>query len=182
MVEAWYMDDSDADQRHEHHLNPKKYVNLEELKSKTGVLYWPINVDNIEKEGKLAEIKKDRGYNYEDMLICSKEKLPDYENKLKIFYNEHLHADEEIRLVLEGSGYFDVRDNEDKWIRIKVTKGDLLVLPAGIYHRFTLDFDNYIKVNRLFCGEPVWTAVPRPAEEHPAREKYLKALHCEMAK
>jgi len=168
------MDNSTEDQRLPHHLDPPQYIDLDQLYKLSGVLYWKIDADNHASEGKLGKIRDDRGYSYQDLIEISPDKLPNYDEKIKNFFQEHLHSDEEIRMILAGSGYFDVRDTTDKWIRIFVSKGDLLVLPAGIYHRFTLDSNNYIKAMRLFIGEPVWTPINRPADEHEARHKYVE--------
>lgn len=59
----------------------------------------------------------------------------------------HLYLAVQISdFLLSCEGYFDVRDRNERWIRVWVKKGGMIVLPAGIYHRFTLDTDNYIKV------------------------------------
>ncbi|XP_078430973.1 acireductone dioxygenase 1-like isoform X2 [Wolffia australiana] len=169
------MDDSEEDQRLPHHREPKEYVSFQRL-SELGVVSWRLDADAYENDENLQKIREARGYSYMDIIEVCPERLPNYETKIKNFFEEHLHTDEEIRYCLDGSGYFDVRDEDERWIRVSLKKGGLIVLPAGIYHRFTLDTNNYIKAMRLFVGEPVWTPYNRPHDELPARKGYIEAL------
>lgn len=136
--------------------------------------------DAYPEDPKLKAIRKARGYSYEDAIEVSPSTLSNYEEKIKMFYEEHIHTDEEIRYVLAGAGYFDVRDLDENWIRIHTKAGDLIILPEGIYHRFTLDENNYAKALRLFVGEPVWTPIHRieasALEHHPSRSHYLSVV------
>jgi 1,2-dihydroxy-3-keto-5-methylthiopentene dioxygenase len=131
----------------------------------------------------LLKIREERGYNYTDIVNCCPDKLPGYDDKIKMFFEEHIHLDEEIRYCMDGSGYFDVRDDADRWIRIAISAGDLIILPEGINHRFTNDSGDYIRAMRLFQGEPVWTPYNRKdiAPDHPSRVKYIKAFGGENA-
>jgi 1,2-dihydroxy-3-keto-5-methylthiopentene dioxygenase len=114
------------------------------------------------------------GYNYADIITVHPDHLPEFEKKIAAFFEEHIHDAEEIRYIMGGSGYFDVRNLEDKWVRILIQKGDLMTLPEGIYHRFTCDEKKNIHAMRLFRGQPIWTPFNRPQEDHESRKKYVE--------
>ena len=68
-------------------------------------------------------IATEKGYKNRDEIVVSPDKMGDvYEEKVKMFFQEHLHEDEEIRYVRDGTGYFDVRSKGDEWVRIEVEK------------------------------------------------------------
>ncbi|KAF5889573.1 1,2-dihydroxy-3-keto-5-methylthiopentene dioxygenase [Clarias magur] len=175
VLQAWYMDGSTEDPRLPHRLQPDRPVGLQELQE-LGVWYRRLNAEVYENDPELQRIREEKGYSYMDIVDIHPDKLPNYEDKLKMFYEEHLHLDDEIRYILDGRAYFDVRDKNDQWIRIAMNKGDLITLPAGIYHRFTMDETNYTKAMRLFVGEPVWKAYNRPADHFEVRKQFVNSL------
>ncbi|MCJ1456154.1 1,2-dihydroxy-3-keto-5-methylthiopentene dioxygenase [Mycoblastus sanguinarius] len=174
-MRTFYHDDKPGDCRLPHdsgvELSPTHLSTL-------GVLYFTFPPSSTSSAAQVEDLAKARAYANRDEITVSPGVMGSvYEDKIKMFYDEHLHEDEEIRYVLKGTGYFDVRDAEDKWVRIRAEPGDLLILPAGIYHRFTVDEGNYINCMRLFQTQPKWAALNRneETEVNDFRKNYVRA-------
>jgi len=168
-MKAYWFDNEAGDQRLPH--DSGRAVSADYLE-KLGVLYY-----NFSNEQDVDKLASERSYKNRDLITVSPEKMGDvYEEKVKSFFHEHLHEDEEIRYIRDGSGFFDVRSEGDEWVRIFLEKDDLIILPAGIYHRFTTDDKNYIVAARLFKEEPKWTPLNRGPEVdvNPFRKSYLQ--------
>lgn len=176
-MRAYYYDNLPGDQRLPHDYIPSRPVSEKTLNA-LKVRSWYIPVEG--HESKIDALAKERGYKNRDTMNCSKEALGEkYEEKIQAFFQEHMHEDEEIRYILSGSGFFDVRETpSNTWIRIAVSPGDLLVVPSGIYHRFTLDEANNIKTLRLFQDVPKWVPHNRGIEtdNNPHRIHYLHSI------
>lgn len=176
MVSFFYHDGLDTEQNFTEEHNSGIPV-PEETLSKLGVIYR-----YIDNSAALEALAEKRNYKNRDVVNLNLDSfggdIEAYNAKMRQFYKEHYHEDEEIRYIREGEGYFDVRDGQEKWIRAKLEKNDLLILPAGIYHRFTL-LGNLKSVTavRLFKDEPKWEAINRDGNrETAARLEYVKSI------
>lgn len=176
MVAFFYHDNKDTPENFTDEHDSGETVPADRL-AQLGVVYRYI--DNPEA---LEQIATERQYKNRDQVVLNLALFGGdeeaYNAKMTQFYKEHFHEDEEIRYIVDGEGYFDVRDTEDRWIRAKLVKNDLLILPAGIYHRFTLlsRLKNVTAI-RLFKDEPKWEAINREgARASGAREEYVRSV------
>ena len=129
-------------------------LDVEHLR-RNGVLYERLELADDAYLGTLDQLQRERGYVEQDVV----ELQPDTANPDAIcakFADEHLHTDDEVRFVLAGAGVFDIRDDADRWMRVTVEAGDLIVVPKGRYHRFYLTNSKQIRCVRLFQDRAGW--------------------------
>ena len=121
----------------------------------TGIAVQHLEVEADAFQPALDTLKQERGYVEQDIV----ELAPETENLDAIcakFADEHLHEDDEVRFVLDGAGVFDIRDAADRWMRVTVERGDLIVVPKDRYHRFYLTETKQIRCVRLFKDRSGW--------------------------
>ena len=123
--------------------------------ARAGVHYEQRTVDPGAYQPMLDALGAERGYVAQDVVELQPS-TPDLDAICDKFADEHLHTDDEVRYVLEGEGIFDIRSADDRWMRVVVEPGDLLVVPAHRYHRFLLTERKHIRCVRLFKDSSGW--------------------------
>jgi 1,2-dihydroxy-3-keto-5-methylthiopentene dioxygenase len=109
-------------------------------------------------DGELEQLKTEGGYVSADIVVLW-EKTPDLEMLLGKFSQEHHHSEDEVRFVVDGHGIFTIRGRSGRYIELTVGPGDLITVPAGTRHWFTLAEDRRIKCIRLFQDPSGWAAI-----------------------
>ena len=128
--------------------------------AKRGVLSWSVPADDAAREALIDTVKREYGYVDQDFVEL-KPDMPNLDEICAKFDKEHYHTEDEVRYVVDGEGIFDVRDESDGWVRIEVTRGDMIVIPARTYHRFYLTDSKHIRCMRLFANHDGWSPLYR---------------------
>jgi 1,2-dihydroxy-3-keto-5-methylthiopentene dioxygenase len=103
----------------------------------------------------IDEMKQRGGYVTAD-VIDVKPETPGLDAMLARFDKEHTHSEDEVRFILAGRGVFFFA-LENGVASVEVGPGDLLRVPCGTRHWFTLCEDRRIRAIRWFQDTTGWT-------------------------
>ena len=103
----------------------------------------------------IEEMKRRGGYVTADVIDVSPA-TPDLEKMLAKFDKEHTHSEDEVRFILRGRGIFFL-NVQGKVASVEVGPGDMLRVPKGTMHWFTLCEDRRIRAIRWFQQTAGWT-------------------------
>ena len=103
----------------------------------------------------IDEMKRRGGYVPAD-VIDVKPETPGLDAMLARFDKEHTHSEDEVRFILAGRGIFFFA-LEKGVASVEVGPGDLLRVPCGTKHWFTLCEDRRIRAIRWFQATEGWT-------------------------
>ncbi|WP_273131243.1 1,2-dihydroxy-3-keto-5-methylthiopentene dioxygenase [Bacillus weihaiensis] len=147
---------------------------------KQGVLYehWDMSklpeelkekfvLSDEEKEGiltaykdEIEELAERRGYKTWDIVALS-DATPNIEELLKKFENVHTHTEDEVRAITAGHGIFIIKGNDEVgYFDVELEPGDVISVPEGNPHFFTLMEDRQVVAVRLFIETEGWVAHP----------------------
>jgi 1,2-dihydroxy-3-keto-5-methylthiopentene dioxygenase len=74
------------------------------------------------------------------------------------FIREHTHSEDEVRVFVEGQGYFwfHKEEHEDEVFALLCEEGDLISVPANTKHWFDLGNPPKVRAIRIFTDQAGW--------------------------
>jgi 1,2-dihydroxy-3-keto-5-methylthiopentene dioxygenase len=106
-------------------------------------------------EAEIDEMKERGGYVTADVIDVNPE-TPNLDAMLARFDKEHTHSEDEVRFMLAGRGIFFLH-LAGKVVSVEVGPGDMLRVPRGTTHWFTLCPEHRIRAIRWFQRTSGWT-------------------------
>lgn len=106
----------------------------------------------------IAALSAKRGYRSQDIVVLS-EATPHLDDLLDKFKAEHHHSEDEVRFVVDGHGIFAIKGKDGVYFDVELEPGDLISVPRGTRHWFTLMGDRKIKCIRIFQSTEGWAAI-----------------------
>jgi len=103
----------------------------------------------------IEEMKRRGGYVTADVIDVNSS-TPNLETMLARFDKEHTHSEDEVRFILAGRGIFFLNIG-GRVAAVEVGPGDMLRVPRGTTHWFTLCEDRHIRAIRWFQDTTGWT-------------------------
>lgn len=111
-------------------------------------------------EEEIRDLAGRRGYRTWDVITLS-EATPNLEELLKKFENVHTHTEDEVRAITAGQGIFIIKgDDATGYFDVELQAGDVISVPEGTPHFFTLMDNRQIVAVRLFIETEGWIAHP----------------------
>lgn len=126
----------------------EKYVLSDEEKQEILTVFQP----------EITDIAKRRGYKAWDVISLA-EHTPNLDELLKNFQREHHHTDDEVRFIVSGHGVFIIQGKNGPFFEVHLHPGDLISVPVGVRHYFTLDDDRRVVAIRVFVTAEGWVPV-----------------------
>ncbi|MFC5467629.1 cupin domain-containing protein [Cohnella suwonensis] len=111
-------------------------------------------------ESEIRDLANRRGYKVWDIVALS-EATPNLPDILKKFEQVHTHTEDEVRAITAGRGIFIIKgDEETGYFDVELGVGDVISVPEGQPHFFTLMDNKAIVAVRLFIEPAGWVADP----------------------
>jgi 1,2-dihydroxy-3-keto-5-methylthiopentene dioxygenase len=102
-----------------------------------------------------AQLKENMGYEARDLIVLHPD-TPNLDSLLSKFNRCHIHADDEVRYIIDGEGIFGFVRPDGSQVELTIEAEEYINVPAETEHWFYLTDKKRIKAIRYFTTTEGW--------------------------